>query len=178
VSSAPGAVREHLGMMIVRPAVHADTEAMGALHVRAWQAAYADVMPAAHLDGLRTADRAEMWRREIDDGGALIVVATDVDGTVRGFACAGGEREQHDVGELFALNVDPGAWGRGHGVALLAAAAEWLAEQWDEAVLWVVDANPRARAFYERAGWRPDGGERTDEVHGAVVAEVRYRRTL
>jgi hypothetical protein len=28
------------------------------------------------------------------------------------------------------------------------------------------------------AGWVADGAERTDEVFGVVVAEVRYRRRL
>jgi hypothetical protein len=36
----------------------------------------------------------------------------------------------------------------------------------------------RARRFYEVAGWVADGAERTDEVMGVVVAEVRYRRRL
>jgi GNAT superfamily N-acetyltransferase len=165
-------------MTIVRPATGVDTEAMGVLHVRAWQVGYADVMPAAYLDGLRAAERTEMWRRGIEDGRAHIIVSTDDDGTVRGFACAGLEREDGDVGELFALNVDPAAWGAGHGSALLESATAWLATQWNEAVLWVVDANPRARALYERAGWRADGTERSDEVLGAVVSEVRYRRSL
>jgi len=35
-----------------------------------------------------------------------------------------------------------------------------------------------ARRFYEVAGWVADGTERTDEVLGVVVAEVRYRRRL
>jgi RimJ/RimL family protein N-acetyltransferase len=39
-------------------------------------------------------------------------------------------------------------------------------------------ANGRARRFYERAGWRPDGAEKTEEWAGARVPEVRYRRPL
>jgi hypothetical protein len=43
-------------------------------------------------------------------------------------------------------------------------------------VLWVLPANARARRFYEIAGWVADGSERTMEVLGVVVPEVRYRR--
>jgi hypothetical protein len=42
----------------------------------------------------------------------------------------------------------------------------------------VLPGNRRARRFYEAAGWVADGAERTAEVFGVVVAEVRYRRWL
>jgi RimJ/RimL family protein N-acetyltransferase len=46
------------------------------------------------------------------------------------------------------------------------------------AVLWVLPGNARARRFYEAAGWTLDGFERTAEVMGIVVPELRYRRRL
>ncbi len=42
----------------------------------------------------------------------------------------------------------------------------------------MLPGNHRARRFYEVEGWVADGTERTDEVLGMVVAEVRYRRRL
>jgi len=45
-------------------------------------------------------------------------------------------------------------------------------------MLWVVDANERARRFYERHGWTAEGIEKVDTVLGAMVTEVRYRRSL
>jgi RimJ/RimL family protein N-acetyltransferase len=47
-----------------------------------------------------------------------------------------------------------------------------------EAVLWVLPNNARACRFYEVAGWITDGIQRTSEVLGVVVPEVRYRRRL
>ncbi|RAS29045.1 hypothetical protein BCL80_107157 [Streptomyces avidinii] len=44
--------------------------------------------------------------------------------------------------------------------------------------LWVLKENVRARRFYERAGFRPDGAEETFEAGGARVPEVRYTRPL
>jgi RimJ/RimL family protein N-acetyltransferase len=44
-----------------------------------------------------------------------------------------------------------------------------------DAVLWVLDDNPRARRFYEREGWTLDGERKEDEYLGLRVAEVRYR---
>jgi RimJ/RimL family protein N-acetyltransferase len=44
--------------------------------------------------------------------------------------------------------------------------------------LWVVAGNARARSFYERAGFAPDGAEEPYEVAGVPVPEVRYAREL
>jgi hypothetical protein len=43
-------------------------------------------------------------------------------------------------------------------------------------VLWVLPGNAGARRFYELAGWVADGSERTSEVFGMTVPEVRYRK--
>jgi hypothetical protein len=41
-------------------------------------------------------------------------------------------------------------------------------------MLWVLADNPRARRFYEREGWRPEG-TRIDTVRGTDVEETLYR---
>jgi len=45
----------------------------------------------------------------------------------------------------------------------------------DEAVLWVLETNVRARRFYEIAGWKPDGQTKADERGTVTLHEVRYR---
>ena len=47
-----------------------------------------------------------------------------------------------------------------------------------DAILYVLDDNPRARRFYEREGWALDGGTKRDEFLGLEVTELRYRRNL
>jgi ribosomal protein S18 acetylase RimI-like enzyme len=165
-------------MVSVRPATVADTPAMGRLVVRAWQAAYRGHMPDDYLDGLRAEDRAAYWdgvlRGEARRG---VVLVAERDGEVVGFAAAGPSPDPEGAGELFAINVDPGHWGTGAGRALLEAAqAELERMGFAELVLWVVPGNARARRFYERAGWAADGTERSAEVFGVTVPEVRYRR--
>jgi RimJ/RimL family protein N-acetyltransferase len=44
--------------------------------------------------------------------------------------------------------------------------------------LWVVEANARARRFYERQGFRPDGSTKTARMSGTEAIEVRYRMSL
>ena len=48
----------------------------------------------------------------------------------------------------------------------------------NEAVLWVLETNERARRFYEKVGWKTDGQTKTDDRGPVVLNEVRYRVTL
>jgi GNAT superfamily N-acetyltransferase len=100
---------------------------------------------------------------------------------VAGISVVGPSRreEPSGVGELWMINLEPAAWGRGLGTKLLAAATDELRRAgFVEAVLWVVAGNRRARRFYEREGWRPDGREITEDARGFPVTEVGYRREL
>jgi len=169
--------------LVVRAAVPADAAAMAALHVGAWRAAYAGVMPPEFLATLTIEDRQAMWRRsltepELAPAERVILVAADSE-QVLGFCAAGHARgdDELGLGELYALNVDPPAWGRGAGRALLTAATTWLDARFAVSILWVIEANPRARQLYERAGWSLDGGARTDMFGGAAVRDCRYRWT-
>jgi GNAT superfamily N-acetyltransferase len=155
-----------------------DTEAVGRVHVRAWQATYADVMPAAFLANIDAAARAEYWRvtieRRLPLHGQLVAV---VDGAPVGFAAIGLARnDQQRRGEVYAINVDPDWIGRGVGQPLFSAAIAALSDMgFTSLVLWVVRENARARHFYERNGWGPDGAEQRVEFGDAIVVELRYR---
>jgi hypothetical protein len=52
------------------------------------------------------------------------------------------------------------------------------AAKFEQATLWVLDSNIRARRFYEAGGWVADGARKVDESHGFPIAEVRYQRAL
>lgn len=165
---------------LVRPVTIADADALGVAHVEAWRAAYRGAMPDEFLDGLDPAARADRWRDILVSGSDAATWVTELDGDVVGFASAGPCRDEDaDVGEVWAINLAPVAWGRGLGRALMDAALDALrAAGHREAVLWVVDRNERARRFYEIGGWTVDGGTKVDAFGGAEVTEVRYRRPL
>ena len=44
--------------------------------------------------------------------------------------------------------------------------------------LWVMTSNDRARRFYSRHGWQPDGATKIVELDGVTLSEVRYKRVL
>lgn len=136
-------------------------------------------MPEELLNGLSVDERALGWRRRIehDDGSGLL--AAILEDVVVGFAAFGQARDVDDPGdgELYAINLDPDAWGLGLGRQLFRSACDGLdALGFERQVLWVVKENERARGLYDSEGWRPDGQTKTDETLGSIT-EVRYERS-
>jgi GNAT superfamily N-acetyltransferase len=167
-------------VVTIRRATVQDAPALDRLNVRLLQAAYGGQLPDEQLDGPRPEEQAAAWECGLsrDRAQDLVLVAEEA-GRVVGFAVVGPAQGPEGAGELYAINVDPDHWGTGVGSALLAAAQAELARLgYAEAVLWVLPDNARGRRFYEVAGWTTDGTQRTSEVRGVVVPEVRYRRRL
>ena len=167
--------------MLIRPAEPADAFAVARVHVRAWQAGYRKLLSDEYLDGLRPEDRAQRYTfGSTDPQKPTTIVAVEHD-TICAFATTAPTQDA-DVagyGELAALNVDPDSWGGGIGMALvIEARARLLDAGFKNAVLWVMVGNGRAQRLYTRDGWAPDGSRRTEEVWGAKVDAVRYRRAL
>ncbi len=161
--------------MRIRPATPDDALAIETIRVRGWQTAYRHVFPAADLDALPV--DPERWRSRVlvPPPGWSTVVCED-ERRVVGFASTGPSRDEEALGELYAIYVDPDAWSTGAGRALMAVAEEALASEYRAALLWVLEDNPRARGFYERAGWAPDGVRKAEERFGVRAPEVRYRK--
>ncbi len=110
------------------------------------------------------------------------VIVVERGGSLVGFVAfgpAGGEASDLKVGEVYSIYLDSAHWGRGYGRSLFQAATEALRRAgFNEAVLWVLETNERARRFYERAGWKTDGQTKSEERGPIVLNDVRYRFTL
>ena len=154
---------------MIRPAVPGDELAVARIHVRAWQNGYRGLLPDAYLDSLRAEDRAARYTFGVP-GAPITSVA--IDGDVLGFVTIKDD-------ELAALHVDPDAWRRGIGSALLAHARTQLSSAGlSRAWLHVLAGNARARSFYERDGWHVTGEPSREVVWGVEVEELRYERDL
>lgn len=167
--------------MLLRPAHPDDALAVAHVHVRAWQAGYRGLLPAAYLDALRAEDRAPRYDFATQDIRKPATIVAVEQGAVRGFATTSPARDSStpEVGELCALYVDPDCWGQNIGAALIAAARTRLFEHgFTHAILWLLAGNQRAERFYRKDGWRPDGSQRTEQIWGIAVDEIRYRRRL
>jgi GNAT superfamily N-acetyltransferase len=161
----------------VRRATGDDALAIESIRVRGWRNAYRHVFPPAELDALPV--DPTRWRARLDTPPAgWSTFVAELGGAVVGFASVGPSRDVEGLGELYAIYVDPDAWSTGAGRALIERAERQLAATYEEATLWVLEDNPRARAFYERAGWAPDGARKAEERWGVRAPEVRYRKEL
>jgi len=161
-------------LLTIRDARPRDAAAFVDAYERSWDAALAE------LAGKRLAELASLEQRTTSflDGleqvssDARILVAENDGGIVGVATCV----RSGDAGELRSLYVVPEAWGAGVAGELMQAALEALRERGArEAFLWVVEANGRARRFYEREGWSADGERRESDLG---PPEIRYRRAL
>lgn len=156
-----------------------DAVELARVHTEIWRETYTGMMPERLLDDGSRVRREQMWARVLfaDPGPARTLVA-EVDGALIGFASAG-EAFAHDEQklltparslQLYAINLLAAHHGTGVGQRLLDAV---IADE--PAQLWVAKENARARAFYARNGFEPDGVEFADPRHDDLV-EVRLVR--
>jgi GNAT superfamily N-acetyltransferase len=143
--------------VVLRRATVRDAEAGAALHIACWREAYGPIVEPALLEAqLAEPERwAVRWRERIALG-APRLLALDGDDVV-GFASVGtGRDEDTDVStELYAIYVRQSWHGTGLGQVLLDTVLGGRS-----AYLWVLEANQRARAFYARNGFTPDGARK------------------
>ena len=169
--------------MDIRAATISDAHDIAEVHVTSWQSAYRGLMPDSVLDGLSVSKREEMWQRIIGEKKFQLLVA-EHDDRIVAFVDFGSTRDPDAVpgltGEILAIYVDPNHWHEGIGRGLLEAAlSELKSAGRNEATLWVLDSNSRARVFYERAGFSVDGATKSGIVgNNGKIQEVRYRRPL
>lgn len=168
----------------IRPATQDDIPAIATLHVEGWKAAYGGAVDQAYLDSLSVEQRIADWTVWMASGESHVFVGMD-EGTMtpRGFVVVGRTktpppgsspiRPSHS-GEVYALYLHPDIWRRGLGTALLKHAARELKLRKHSAIcLWVLDANARAKAFYEKMGGQKIGNKMI-EIGPSKLKEVCY----
>jgi ribosomal protein S18 acetylase RimI-like enzyme len=163
--------------MKVRVAQPADAPAVARIHVESWRVAYRGIMPDEIIERMNLAVRTERWSNFIavrEWPVFLLEDGHDVIGFCHLTATRDPDNDPRTVGEITSLHVLPDLRGRGAGRALCQAAFTELRRRgYHACTLWVLERNTAARAFYERLGFRDDGG-RKNYPH-SDVPEVRYR---
>lgn len=169
---------QHGAMIEIRAAVSADADAIAAAHIDGWRMGYRHLLPDEYLDAPSFAqqriDRWRMWTWAQGLRGSQVYVPV-LDGEVVGFGHCGAERVEptcdqsgtdaaaevsEERGEVYGFYLHPSAWGTGAAAPLMERCHQHLvAAGYRSAVLWVLKDNPRARGFYEKAGWQPTGRE-------------------
>jgi len=183
-------------VVAIRAGSAADAAQIAAVQREGWFAAYQGIIPEGIIDQVTAPDggarvrqsfRTRPWQRMI------VAVADGEDPGIIGYVSFGPETdtlstpwphplstdgEDGRVAELYALYVRPAWWSTGTGRTLMQRVLARSARAGYSAItLWVLRDNERARRFYERAGFTPDGATNVLTRLGDVL-ELRYRRTL
>jgi ribosomal protein S18 acetylase RimI-like enzyme len=189
-------------VVVIRSASAADAAQIAAVMRASWRAAYEGMIEPDIIDRVTAPDggarirqsfRTRPWQKTIVAVAAQPESPRDAAPGIVGYAFFGPEQdvldapwphpvskagEQGRVAELYALYVHPAWWSTGTGRELMdRVLAAISAAGYPSVRLWVLRDNSRARRFYERAGFAPDGASHTLEGLGGVT-EIRYRRPM
>lgn len=156
--------------VVIREPRPDEAEALAELHLRTWEETYRGKFPESAWGDEARNERVRMWSSICSDPpvGARFAVA-EREGALIGLAGAGAEDDEGRR-ELFFIYLLAAEQGSGAGQALLDAV---LGDA--PSGLWVLEDNPRARAFYMRNGFTATG-ERQATGFDTGGDEVRLLR--
>jgi GNAT superfamily N-acetyltransferase len=134
-----------------------DALVIGDVYLRSWLAGYEGLVDPMRLEPVAAERAAYDWPGAINDPDAMFAVGY-VDGSPAGVAKVGPDPTEAVRGTwLELLYVAPEFWGSGIANALLRWATDHAAIAGAAVMrLRVVEAQHRARRFYEREGWEYD----------------------
>jgi len=156
----------------IRRAQPSDAEAIAEVHHDAWRGAYAGIIPHKALTTMINRRGRTWWADAIRRAASVLVV--EIGGEVVGYATLGRNRarELPQQGEIYELYVRPEYQGIGLGSRLFAAARDKLAHHGlSGLVVWALEENNNALAFYEGSGGR-------DVAEGVEVFDQKALRKV
>ena len=143
----------------IRAAVPEDAAKCADIHMRSWVFAYSDCVPMDVIEN-RNVHRPAMWIRLLETSKNIHYVAV-YDSIIVGFITinpAGDSDLPGSVYELSGLYLDPDYVGKGFGrLAMDWVKGEIASRGYETVSVWVLDKNYRAKAFYEKCGFKPYG---------------------
>jgi GNAT superfamily N-acetyltransferase len=173
----------------VRRARAGDAAGIARVQLVTWRTAYGSTLPAELLDDWDEEAAADTWHTAVTAPptpahGVLVALEG---GAVVGFAAygppeLGPDERPNPAGpttEVATLLVEP-RWGRrGHGSRLLAAVADAARDSGAGRLqIWLPEQDSVSAAFFESAGWAPDGWARTLDTGQDPLREVRWHALL
>lgn len=156
----------------IRKAEPRDAVAIAGVHLDAWRGAYAGIIPHKALTAMINRRGSDWWANAIRRAATVLVV--EIGGVIAGYATIGRNRarELPQQGEIYELYLRPEYQGIGLGSRLFAAARRRLAEHGLKGlVVWALEENDNALAFYAGAGGR-------DIAEGVEVFEQKALRKI
>jgi ribosomal protein S18 acetylase RimI-like enzyme len=139
----------------IRKAEAGDAAAIAEVHQAAWLGAYSGIIPHRALTGMVNRRGPDWWAGAIRRAATVLVI--EIGGKLAGYATIGRNRarELSQQGEIYELYLRPEYQGIGLGRRLFSAAREKLTRSGLKGlVVWALEENSGALAFYEGAGGR------------------------
>ncbi len=158
----------------IRRAEAADAEAIASVHEASWRGAYSGIIPHKSLNAMIQRRAGAWWARAIERAASVLVI--EIGGHIVAYATLGRNRarELTQQGEIYELYIRPEYQGIGLGTRLFAAAREKLAAHGlSGLVVWALEDNGPATAFYEGAGGR-DVAEGVETFDGRALRKIAY----
>jgi ribosomal protein S18 acetylase RimI-like enzyme len=139
----------------IRKAEPRDAAAIADVHSEAWRGAYQGIIPHRALTAMINRRGPDWWANAIRRAATVLVI--EIGGRIAGYTTIGRNRarELKQQGEIYELYLRPEYQGIGLGSRLFAAARRRLADHGlNGLVVWALEENQNALAFYEGAGGR------------------------
>ena len=142
-----------------------EIEGKSRVHWQTWREAYDGILPVEFQEQM-TLDKCRFYSQKYPENTLIALDAAKV----VGFVSYGDFRDlDKRAGEIIALYVLKSYYGKGVGRQLMQTAFAAL-DGYQEIVLWVLENNKRAIAFYEKMGFVFDGQEKAIDL-GKTVKE-------
>lgn len=158
----------------IRRATAEDAEAVVHMHTQAHEECYGHLLPREFFAARRASVPERVQKRRLYLASAQPrFIALDAGNEIVGLADAGPGRDEDPPNELelYSLYTLKRTHGTGLGAELLKAAIKD-----SPAYLWVLEANPRARAFYAKNGFHHDGKRKLLSPDWWELPEMRMVR--
>jgi GNAT superfamily N-acetyltransferase len=168
-------IKMKLAGVTIRLASADDGEGMATLFMRVWHLSLREIVPAGFLEQFEHEKQKQKYSERAVDSNWLLSVAV-FQGQIIGMIAAKDNDWEPRLyqKQIKAMYVDPEFQSRGVGQALLASIFADLKRQGiTKVALWCIEANKRARSFYERhGGTKLEGVEPPQEY--AAMPHVVY----
>lgn len=165
----------------VRPARASDVADIVRIQLETWRTAYSGVLPDEAFATVSPELATAQWEAAVTEPPTprhRVLVAQEGNSTV-GFVAAEPDADDPAAATIGTMLVEP-RWGRrGHGSRMLAAMVDHARGDGTQRLTsWVLERDRASVAFYESAGWSPDGWTRTLDAANTPVREIRLHTSL
>jgi len=129
-------------------------------HIACWQVAYKGILSDEYLDNMNVEQMTEVNQKILSEPGAFTCYYVEYNEKMIGRLVISESRDEDkpDAGEIAAMYLLDTFWNKGYGRMMMDfSLAELKHMGHDEVFLWTLEANTRARRFYEKCGFTFDG---------------------